>query len=66
MHVEIKIPDGETCMTDKLKPCKLAAYTKKWDAYNCKLYNRILKGGKTPRKCQECIEHYQKERNEKP
>lgn len=66
MQVEITIPDGESCMTENMKPCKLARYTKKWDAYNCQLHNRILKGGKLPRKCKECIERLEKERTEEP
>lgn len=54
--VEVKIPEGETCLTEKMKPCILARYTKKWGAYNCQLYNRILKGEKVPKKCRECRE----------
>jgi len=55
-QVEVMIPEGMTCIGENLKPCILARYTKKWGAYNCQLYHRILKGEKTPRKCKECIE----------
>ena len=52
--VEVKIPTGETCLNEKMKPCLLARFTKKWGAYNCTLYHKILKGEKVPRKCAEC------------
>lgn len=52
--ITIVLPDGEYCMRDARKPCVFARYTKKWDAYNCIIHNKILKGGKIPRKCMEC------------
>ena len=52
--VEIEIPAGDTCLHEVRKPCIMARYTKKWNAYNCKLHNRILKGGEIPRKCNDC------------
>lgn len=54
--ITITLPDGDYCMRDIGKPCIFARYTRKWDAYNCAVYNRILKGGKAPRKCRECKE----------
>ena len=52
--VEVEIPTRETCLNEKMKPCILARFTKKWGAYNCTLYHKILKGEKVPRKCAEC------------
>lgn len=43
--IAIVLPDGEYCMRDARKPCVFARYTKKWDAYNCIIHNKILKGG---------------------
>lgn len=58
MHkVEVEIPAGETCMYGSGKPCIMARYTKKWNAYNCKMYNRILKGEQNPTKCKQCVEY---------
>ena len=58
MHkVEVEIPEGERCMYEDGKPCIMARFTKKWTAYNCRIYNRILKGGQDPRKCGQCIEY---------
>ena len=58
MHkVEVSIPDGDTCMYQTGKPCVMARYTKKWDGYNCRLYNRMLKGEQTPRKCKACLKY---------
>lgn len=59
--VEVKIPEGEHCMYGAKKPCVMARYTKKWRAYNCRLYNRILKGENTPHKCQQCVEYCRQE-----
>lgn len=55
--VEVEIPAGTMCQGEDGKMCVMARYTKKWDAYNCKMYNRILKGEQKPRKCQQCIEY---------
>ena len=55
--VEVEIPAGETCLYEMKKPCIMARYTKKWNAYNCKLHNRILKGEQIPRKCKACLEY---------
>ena len=55
--VEVEIPEGDICFYVMKKPCIMARYTKKWNAYNCKLYNRILKGGQIPRKCRACLEY---------
>ena len=55
--IEVEIPAGETCMLEMRKPCIMARFTKKWNGYNCKLYNRILKGEQTPRKCKACLEY---------
>lgn len=55
--VEIEIPAGETCLYEMKKPCIMARYTKKWNAYNCKLHNRILKGEQIPRKCKACLKY---------
>ena len=52
--VEVEIPAGDTCMRDNGKPCIMARFTKKWNAYNCTVYSKILKGGDIPRKCDEC------------
>lgn len=52
--VTVTLPEGDYCMRSAGKFCIFARYTKKWNAYNCKLHNKILKGGKIPRKCAEC------------
>lgn len=54
--VTVTLPDGDYCMRHVGKPCFFARYTKKWNAYNCSIYNKILKGGNIPRKCRECKE----------
>ena len=58
MRVEIEIPDGKTCTYESSgKPCMLAKYSRKWEAYNCALHHRLLRGGqRAPIKCRECIE----------
>ncbi len=55
--VEVVIPADKYCLYELGKPCVMARYTKKWGAYNCRLYNRILKGEKQPRKCRKCLEY---------
>lgn len=50
----VTIPDGPNCIKSG-KPCIFARYTKKWNAYNCAIYHRILKGGQTPVKCDLCV-----------
>lgn len=54
--VTVTLPDGDYCMRHVGKPCFFARYTKKWNAYNCAIYNKMLKGGNIPRKCRECKE----------
>lgn len=58
--VTVEIPSEELCLygtPDRFgKPCLLAKYTKKWDAYSCALYNCILKGNQQPRKCRQCAQ----------
>jgi len=60
--VTVGIPKGEQCVYTAAKPCIFARYTRKWNAYNCTIYHRILKGGQCPRKCPECIEYCGRER----
>lgn len=55
-QVTVEIPEGSHCIQG-VKPCIFARYTKKWNAYNCTIYHKILKGGQSPRKCSECIEY---------
>lgn len=62
--VEVDIPAGQTCMYETAKPCIMARYTKKWNAYNCRLHNRILKGEQTPRKCKACLEYCEGEKHD--
>lgn len=57
--VTVSIPDGAICRSGA-KPCIFARYTRKWDAYNCMIHHKILKGGQTPRKCAECLEYCKK------
>lgn len=51
----IEIPSGTGCLRENQKPCILAAYATHMEAYNCKLYGRLLKGGQHPMKCGECL-----------
>lgn len=53
--VTVEIPAGTHCTGVKL--CIFARYTKKWNGYNCTVYNRILKGGNDPKKCAQCKLH---------
>ena len=55
--VTVTLPEGDYCMRSAGKFCIFARYTKKWNAYNCKLHNRILKGEQIPRKCKACLEY---------
>lgn len=54
MKITIDIPDGPRCLDHNLKRCKLCDYAAHLQAYNCRLYGRLLKGGKIPVKCREC------------
>lgn len=58
--VTVEIPCGNTCMRANLKPCIFARYTKKWNAYNCAIYHKLLRGEKLPRKCSECMAYCRK------
>ena len=62
MKITIEIPDGPRCMDHNLKRCKLCAYAAHLQAYNCRLYGRLLKGGEIPLKCQECAQEGEQER----
>lgn len=62
--LEVEIPAGETCISTDGKRCVMARYTKKWNAYNCAVHNKILKGGNHPRKCRECVSYCNEIRNE--
>lgn len=53
--VTVNIPEGDSCMVGT-KPCIFARYTKRMCGYNCQIHNKILKGGESPRKCDECKE----------
>ena len=55
MKITIDIPDGMRSVDDRMKRCKLYAYAEHMQAYNCRLYGRLLQGGKIPVKCPECI-----------
>lgn len=57
--VTVSLPAGESCMTDRLKPCIFARYIKHFGTYNCLIYNKalVIKGRNIPIKCAECIEH---------
>ena len=56
MKITIDIPDGMRCVDDRMKRCKLCAYAAHMQACNCRLYGRLLQGGKYPVKCRECEE----------
>lgn len=45
MKIQIDIPDGMRCVDSHMKRCKLCSYAAHLDAYNCRLYGRLLKGG---------------------
>lgn len=60
--VTVGIPEGCHCIQG-LKPCIFARYTKKWNAFNCTLHHKILKGEQAPRKCKECL-NYCKQKGE--
>lgn len=51
----VEIPDGPNCLKSNEKPCLFAKYAEHMQAYNCRLYGRLLKGRKKPLKCAECI-----------
>lgn len=55
MKITIDIPDGMRCVDERMKRCKLCAYAEHMQACNCRLYGRLLKGGKIPVKCPEWI-----------
>lgn len=55
MKIQIDIPDGPNCVDSHLKRCKLCTYAEHMKSCNCRLFGRLLKGGKYPVKCQECI-----------
>lgn len=55
--VTVEIPRGATCLRDNLKPCIFARYSKKWNAYNCAIHHKLLKGYKLPHKCAECMDY---------
>lgn len=50
----VEIPNGPSCIKINSKPCIFAQYANHMEAFNCRLYGRLLKGGKAPRKCAEC------------
>lgn len=52
----VEIPGGEGCYMN-MKPCILAAYSKRYGCYSCKLFSKLLKGGDSPEKCEECREY---------
>lgn len=54
MKIQIDIPDGMRCVDDRMKRCKLCTYAAHLQSCNCRLYGRLLKGGKIPIKCPEC------------
>ena len=55
MKITIEIPDGPRCCFSPTRLCKLCIYAGHLQYYNCRLYGRLLKGGKIPVKCPECI-----------
>ena len=55
MKITLEIPDGPRCCFSPTRRCKLCAYAAHMQACNCRLYGRLLKGGKIPVKCPECI-----------
>lgn len=58
MHkVMIEIPDGEYCLYAAKKACVMARFMPRYKAYNCRVYNRLLKGGDAPEKCAQCLEY---------
>ena len=56
IQVTVPIPEGLGCRQDN-RLCIFARYTKKWQAYNCTIHHKILKGQQEPRKCQECLDY---------
>lgn len=56
VQVTVPIPEGSECRKDN-RLCIFARYTRKWNAYNCTIYHKILKGEQEPKKCRECIEY---------
>ncbi len=54
--VTVNIPEGQLC-AEGMKRCIFARYTKKWNAYNCTIHHKVLKGGQQPRKCRECEDY---------
>lgn len=61
LTVSAEIPNGNECRYETGKPCVMARYAKRWNAYNCALHNKLLKGGTSPRKCGECLRASQSE-----
>lgn len=55
MKIQIDIPDGMRCVDSRMKRCKLFAHSEHLQSCNCRLYGRLLNGGKIPIKCPECI-----------
>ena len=55
MKITLEIPDGPRCCFSATRRCKLCSYAEHMQACNCRLYGRLLKGGKIPVKCPECI-----------
>lgn len=54
VQVTVPIPEGSECRKDN-RLCIFARYTKKWNAYNCAIHHKILKGEQRPKKCLECL-----------
>lgn len=52
----VEIPGGEGCYMD-MRPCILATFSKRHGCYSCKLFSKLLKGGRSPLKCEECREY---------
>ena len=59
--ITIDIPSGSYCLYAIKKPCVLAKYNRRYSAYNCRAYNRLLKGGDRPEKCQQCAERCERD-----
>ena len=55
MKITLEIPDGPRCCFSATRRCELCSYAAHLQAYNCRLYGRLLQGGKIPVKCPECI-----------
>lgn len=55
--ITVELPKGKYCRIEGVKTCWFARYVKRYGAYNCAYYNKLLKGGETPKKCRECAEY---------